>query len=119
MLFSCLKGHNEAIVTVAVFGSANDATGHFADVFHSRRHKAEVWPAERHRHTQALAFACYDIGAHRAGCFQDSERYGIAGHDKKSTFFVCGFGDVTEIIDAAEEIGVLQNHSGGVIIQFG
>ena len=32
---------------------------------------------------------------------------------------MCGFGYVTEIIDAAEEIGVLQNNRGGIVIQFG
>ena len=32
---------------------------------------------------------------------------------------MCGFGYVTEIINTAEEIRVLQNHRSGVIVEFG
>ena len=90
VLLAGLERQHEARRPCASMVSPGDAAGHLADVLLARGHEAEVRPAERHRHAQALALAGDDVGAHRAGGLEHAQRDRIARDDQQRPLLVRG-----------------------------
>ena len=64
-----------------------------------------------------LAFRGHDVGAHRAGRFQQSQRHDFRhDRDQQRAFRMGGIRDGSQIADEAEDVGALHHDAGGVVV---
>ena len=117
MLLAGLQGQHEGFVTMAIDGSAHQATRHAADQFLGGGHEAQIGTAEGEGDTHGLAFAGGNIDAHFARGLEHGEGDGVDRLDDEDAAGMTVLDNVGVVVDDAEEVWILYHHGGGLIIQ--
>src|SRR5439155_7203874 len=92
---------------------------HAADQVETRGQEAVVRTAVRGGVACRLAFADGDRATVASGSFEKSERERIHVCDGKRTRVSGGRGEIRSRLQAPEEVGLLEDHRGGVLRRFG
>ena len=112
MLLARGEGEDEAAVTVAVDGLADEAAGHLADVLLFRCNDTAERAAVAQCHAEGLRFHADDVGLY--GRTNDAERDRLGDADDEQCAFCMGNGgDGWDVFNDAEEVGALHQDSGG------
>ncbi len=117
VLLAGLQGEDEAAAAVGVGRLAGDPPGHPAQVLLGRGEEAERRPAEVEPVAERLALADGDVDAALAGRAQDAERDRVDRGDAERAGVVGGRGERLEVLDRAEEVRVLDEDGGGLVVE--
>ena len=109
------RQHVGALAAV-VHGLADETSRHFVNVGFLRGEEAERRAAVPHRESQRLAFADHDVRAHFAGRLEHGQRGRVGDHADQRALAVRGFDQFGVIVDAPEEIGILDDDETGVVV---
>src|SRR5437660_7333535 len=118
MLLARLQGEREARMSGDIEGAPNDAPGHLPNMLHARGHEAEVGPAGAQRHAERLTLPDGDIRAAATplpGGLEERERGGIDDGDHQRAARVGPIGERIHILEAAEEVRLLDDERGDVL----
>ena len=116
VLLAGLQREHEAAAAVGVGGLAGDPPGHAAQVLVGRGEEAERGAAEVEPVAERLALADGDVDAALAGRAQDAERDRVDRGDAERICLVGGSREGLEILDRAEEVRVLDEDCGDVLV---
>ena len=78
-------------------------------------HDAQVGPAERHRVAQRLSLGHDDVGAVVARPAQQAQADRIDAHDRQGSLGVDRLDEGLDVLELAEEVGVLHDDGGGLV----
>ena len=106
---------HESALAVAVAGFADQAAGHLANELVARGDHAAVRAAVSQRHAERLRFHADDVGFGRRLHDAERNRFGD-GDDQQRAFLVHDVGDRGDVFDGAEEVGRLDEHAGGFVV---
>ncbi len=114
-------GQRQHIGTLAavIHCLTDQAASHLVDILLAGGEKTQVRSAERKRDSQRLALASNNIRTHLAGCFKQAQGDRVGNHADQGALRVGCFDQCCEIIDAPEEIRVLDDDQGGVVVDQG
>ena len=119
VLLAGLQREHEAAAAVDVGRLAGDAAGHAAQVGLLRGEEAERRAAVVEPVAERLPLPHGDVDAELAGRLEHAERQRVAGDDHQRAGLVGGVGEGLEVLDGAEEVGVLHEHGGDVVAELG
>ena len=117
VLLAGLEREDEAAAAVDVGGLARDAAGHAAQVLLGGGEEAERRAAEVEAAAERLALADGDVHPALARRSQDAERDRVDRGDAERARLVGGGGERLEVLDPAEEVGVLDEDRGGLVVE--
>ena len=117
VLLARRKREHVAAPAVGVDRFADEMAGQPPHVRHARRENAEVRPAERRRNSKRLSFGDDHVGAVGAGRLEQAERDRIGHDDEQSAGAVHRVGQAVDRFALAEEVGILDDQRGGVLIE--
>ena len=86
---------------------------------HAAGKNPKMWPAEGSRQSKRLAFSDDEVGAVFAGRFEQTERNRIDDDDEQRARTMNCFGQPFDCLKLPEEIRVLNDQSGDVLIEQG
>ena len=116
VLLAGLQGEDEAAAAVDVGRLAGDPARHPADLGLGRAEEAERRTAVVEAVAERLALADGDVDAAVAGRPEDAEGDRVAGGDQQRAGVVGDRGDRLEVLDRAEEVRVLDEDGGGLVV---
>ena len=116
VLLAGLQREHEAAAPVGVGGLAGDPAGHPAQVLLGGGEEAERGAAEVEPVAELLALADGDVDAALAGRAQDAERDRVDRGDAEGAGLVRGRRQRLEVLDRAEEVRVLDEDRGDVLV---
>ncbi len=119
VLLAGLQREDETAPTVDVDRLAGDPPGHAADLLLGRAEEAERRAAVVEAVAERLPLPDGDVDAAVAGGAKDPERDRVAGGDEECAGRVGDLGDSLEVLDAAEEARVLDDHGRGLVVDGG
>ena len=120
MLLAGRQGEDEAALALGVDGLAGKPPGHLADEFLAGREQADIGPAELQADADRLALADDDVGAHLARRLDQAERDRLGHHrDQQRALGMGRVGDRLEVGDPAEDVGILDHHRAGLVVDRG
>ena len=117
VLLARLQREDKAAAAVDVGRLARDPAGHAADVGVLGGEEAEARAAEVQPVAERLALADGDVDPEVAGRPQDPERQRVALDDDERPGRLGGGDERLEVLDGAEEVGVLQEDGGDGVVQ--
>ena len=109
------QGQHVGALAAVIDRLAHQAAGHLAHIFFAGGKDTQVGTAKGQRDAQRLAFAGDDIGAKLAGGFEQAQGDRVDRDREQRAGLVRSFCQGGVVIDAPEEIGVLDDHQGGVL----
>ena len=119
MLLAGLKGQYPTASTAAIDGLTDQPAGQAADELLTASQDAQVRPAESQRIAQRLPFGHDDVGCVIARASEQAEADRIDRHDQERPRSMGDFGARPHVFQAAEEIGMLDDDAGRVIVDHG
>ena len=117
VLLAGLQREHEAAAPVDVRGLARDPAGHPAQVLLGGREEAERRTAEVEAVAERLALADRDVDAALARRPEHAERDRVDGGDAERARLVGGARQRLEVLDRAEEVRVLDEDGGGLVVE--
>ena len=114
VLLAGLQGEAVGRLAGRVHRHADQPARHRALECIAAGHEAGMRAAEAERHAEALGVADHDVGAPFARCLDQGEGEQVAGDRDQAAARVHGLGQGGVIVDAAEGVGVLQQHAEAV-----
>jgi hypothetical protein len=119
MLLASLQREDPAAAAAAINSLARNATGHAADELLFAGHDAEVRTSIEERRAERLPFSDGHIGAQVAGPLQQTEADWIERLNQQRAGVVGDFRNRCDVLQAAEEVRMLQQDAGRVAIDGG
>ena len=117
VLLAGLQREDEAAAPVGVGGLAGDPARHPAQVLLGGGEEAERGAAEVEAVAERLALADGDVDAALAGRAQDAERDRVDRGDAERAGLVGSASERLEVLDRAEEVRVLDEERGGLVVE--
>ena len=119
VLLARLQREHEAAPALEVDGLADEAAGDAAHQLGGDGHVAEAGAAEVHRVAERLGLADDDVGAEPAGRLEQAERDRVGDHDEERAGRVRQLGDGGQVLERAEEVGLLDDDRRRVLADGG
>ena len=117
MLLAGRQRQHPAPVALGIERLAGEAAGHLADEFLPAGEQPDIGAAEAQRVAQRLALRGDDIGPHLARRAHQAERDDLGDRDDEQRAGpVAGLGERRQVVQAAEEVGVLDHDAGGPFV---
>ncbi len=117
VLLARLEREDETAAAVDVGRLAGDAARHAADVLLGRAEESERRAAEVEAPAERLALPHRDVDPALAGRPEHAERHRVDRGDRQRAGVVRGRGERGEVLDAAEEVRVLDEDGGGLVVE--
>ena len=115
MLLARRQGQHIAAPALGIHGLAAEPARHLAHMPRAGGEEAEMRAAEAHRIADRLAFRRHDVGPHLPGRLERAQRHDLGDDDhQQRPLRMGGFGELREVPDIAEQVGILDDDAGGV-----
>ena len=117
VLFTRLQCQNKGPLSIPVHRLTDNPAGKLAHHLGTGGHIANVRTTKGHRQSQRLRLAHGNIRTIFRRCLQNTQRHRVAAHDQLSTSFMYQLLQRLNLLQYAEEVGLLHQEAGRFLIQ--